>query len=630
MAHQANPHIARRSATALLRVQRFTVTATVALAATFISTAPTAGAPQNPAPQDEISQRINVLATVNGQEITRQQISTEAMRRFGESVLEEITKKKLVFDYCQKNGITITEKDVNDELASMAAKTGPVGMSTENYIRMICEGRKITVDRLKNDLIWHTLAMRRLAEQRTSVTADELNERMEYEFGAKVQVRQIVLDSMQQAQQIRAQLETNVEDFERLAKQFSVDGNTKSLGGLLLPIRRNSGLPELENRAFALQPGQVSDIFPIADKFVILRCERHFPETQIPTAELAAIHERISEQIARDKLADAAGALFEQMQQESQVVNVMNDPQLSQQNPGVAAIVNGTRIQKNMVGEECIIRFGEAMLETEVERTILLQALKSAGIQVTQEDINNEILRVAKAESVAVNANGEVDVDQWLAYVTGNDRSKIDLYIEDEIWPSVALAKLVAGQVEVTQEDMNKGFEANFGPRVEALAMVFTDNRQAMKIWNMASANPTAEYFGQLANQYSVDPMSKNNFGQIRPIQKHGGHPELEQEAFSLQAGELSRVVQDGEYYIILFCQGRTEPVVTDFDAVKEELYSNILYKKTLIKKAEVFQDLLETAQIDNFLSGTSQAGKRAESNPHTSALPFRGQTQTR
>ena len=58
----------------------------------------------------------------------------------------------------------------------------------------------------------------------------------------------------------------------------------------------------------------------------------------------------------------------------------------------------------------------------------------------------------------------------------------------------------------------------------------------------MASANPTKEYFAQLAHQYSVEPASKNNYGEVPPIQRHGGRPELEAEAFSLQADKLSKV----------------------------------------------------------------------------------------
>jgi parvulin-like peptidyl-prolyl isomerase len=126
----------------------------------------------------------------------------------------------------------------------------------------------------------------------------------------------------------------------------------------------------------------------------------------------------------------------------------------------------------------------------------------------------------------------------------------------------------------------------------------------------MASANPAEEYFGQLAKQYSVEPASQNNNGQVPPIRRHSGRPDLEEEAFALKTGEISKVVQVGEYYIILYCQGMTEPVVTEFDAVKEHLYQDILEKKLRLAMEDEFLALRGDAQIDNFLAGTSQSGK--------------------
>lgn len=563
---------------------------------------------QNPQQPQQQQQKIERLATVNGQAITRHQITHECMRRYGDSVLKSMVNKLLIHDQLRKNNIVITEKDINEDVAAKAKK---VGLSTERYVQTICNGRKISVDTLKNKIHWEQLALKRLADRNIQVTPAELAERMEFEFGARVQVRQIVVDSMQKAQKLQAQLAANPENFERAAKQFSMDQNSKSIGGLLHPIRKNSGLPEFENVAFSLQPGQVSDVFPIANQFVILRCERHYPAEKLSAEQTTAMHDRIFEEIKREKLADVANKMFNRLQEEAEIVNVMNDPQLSKQMPGVAATVNGIKILKTVVGEECIDRFGPEMVETEINRTILLQAIKKAGIQVDPKDIDAEIARAAEAVG-KLNKDGTVNVNEWLAFVTNNDLSKVDFYIEDEVWPTVALKKFVASKVEVTQEDLNKGFEANYGPRVEVLAMVLDDHRRALKYWGMASANPTPDFFGQLANQYSIEPASKANFGAVPPIRKHGGRPELEKEAFQLQAGELSKVIQVGEHWIILLCQGRTEPVVTDFDVVKEELRKNILEKKMRLAMAETFQQLREQAQIDNYMAGTSQPGAEA------------------
>ncbi len=188
------------------------------------------------------------------------------------------------------------------------------------------------------------------------------------------------------------------------------------------------------------------------------------------------------------------------------------------------------------------------------------------------------------------------------------------LYRIDAVWPSVALKKLVGQSIEVAEEDLQKGFEANYGPRVEVLAIVLNNHRQANEVWNMANGNKNEKFFGQLAHEYSVEPVSKANYGRVPPIQKWGGRPTVEKAAFELQPGNISGLIAVGEKWIILYCTGYTDPVVTDFAAVRDELRKDIYEKKLRIKMAEKFDQLRESAQIDNFLAGTSQSGKRPAS----------------
>ena len=556
------------------------------------------------------------LAVVNGQEITRQQIADECMRRFGADTLKTIINKYLVVVELEKAGLQVTEQDVDKEIESRGK---PHGMSGERYTQTICKGRNLTLDEFRNNFIWNELALRRLAAQNTQVTPDELNHRMEFEFGQRVQIRQIVLDSMVQAQKIQAQAAADPANFERLAKEFSVDQVSRPMGGLIMhAVRRNGGFPELENLVFSLAKGEVSKVLPVADNFVIFKCERIIPAEKIANEQLPAIHERLVQQISNEKLNSEASKMFKRLEQETKIVNVLNDPELRKQMPGVAAIVNGQKVLINQVAEACITRYGAGMLDTEINRTILLQSLKRAGVAVAENDLNTEIFRAAKANGF-LKKDQSVDETAWLKHATGNAPEKEIFYIEDEVWPTVALKKLVSGSVQVTGEDLQKSFEANFGPRVEVLWLETNEHRKATKIWNMAKADPSREYFGELAHQYSIDPASMNNYGVVPPIRKHGGSPKLEKEAFTLRPGEISGLIQVGESWVILYCLGRTEPVVADLDAVREDLSEDILEKKMRLAMAQRFQAIRDNAQIDNFLKGTSQPGRaEIEANRET------------
>jgi parvulin-like peptidyl-prolyl isomerase len=562
---------------------------------------------QNPV-NTNADQQMQVLAVINGEQITRHTLAEECLRRYGKTVLENIVNKILVLNECQRRGIVITERDINDEILNHAKA---VGLSGEKYMETICSRRNIAPDQYKNDIVWMQLALRRLAQGQIEVTPREIDEQIEFEYGPKVQVREIVSDTREEAEQLLKMAMANPEQFGDLAKRYSKNPASQAMKGLLPPVALHSGAPKnIERMIFSMTPGQISEVMEIApNQYVILQCERLFPGIQLTEQQLAMEKEKLVSKISEIKLADAATDLFKQLQDTVSITNVMNDPELSKQHPGIAAKVDNYEIPLRMLAEECIARFANDMLEIEINRALLLQALKQSGQQVTREDIDNEIIRAAESFGY-LTAQGEVDIQAWLNYTTNNDASKIDFYIEDEVWPTCALKKLVANQVSVTDDDMQKGFEANFGPQVEVLAIVLNDHRRALTVWNMASGNPTEEFFGKLAAQYSIEDASRANNGLVPPIQKHGGRPELEREAFSLKVGEISKVVQVDQYYIILYCMGHTEPKVFDFDAVRDTLRSDILEKKTRIAMNETFLKLRDDAQIDNYLTGTSQASR--------------------
>jgi len=186
--------------------------------------------------------------------------------------------------------------------------------------------------------------------------------------------------------------------------------------------------------------------------------------------------------------------------------------------------------------------------------------------------------------------------------------------------------------VEVSEEDLRKGFESNYGERVEVQAIVFSDLRQAQKVWDLARNNNTEPFFSELAQQYSIEPSSRSNNGKVPPIRRYGGSPLIEEEAFKLKPGELSGIVAVDGQFIILRCLGRTRPVQTDPNAVRAELLKDIQEKKLRVVMTKEFDRLRETAQVDNFLAGSSQSGARqasaatampgGQSAPRVGALP--------
>jgi hypothetical protein len=86
--------------------------------------------------------------------------------------------------------------------------------------------------------------------------------------------------------------------------------------------------------------------------------------------------------------------------------------------------------------------------------------------------------------------------------------------------------------------------------------------------------------------------------------------------AFGLQPGELSGIVQLGERFVILKCEGRTEPVEVNPQEVSDILYQDIYEKKLRMAMGQKLEEIRSRARIDNYLAGTTQAPERVKPDP--------------
>ena len=563
----------------------------------------------------------NIVAVVNGQSITRQELAQQCMERYGEQVVESLVNKHLILQACKQQGIRITNQDIENEIEAIATR---FSLPKDRWLEMLQQERNINPEQYRRDIIWPTIALKQLATDELIVSDQELKDAFESEYGPKIQARMIATSDREKAEKLLAAVKADPAEFGNLAKKHSEDPNSAAARGLIPHIRRHVGEPKVEAAAFALQPGEISEIVSVANQFLIFKCEKRLPATPISPAYRKIANEQLKERIIDRNLRDASTTIFQKLQQGAEVVNVYNDPSTRQKYPGVAAMINGQQITIRQLAEECIARHGHAVLDDEINHKLLRQSLDKAGKKVNEKDIDVEIARAAEAYGFITREN-KPDIERWLEEVTGQEGIDVKTYIRDAVWPSVALKKLVVDDVKVTSEDLNRGFEANYGERVDVLAIVLSNQRVAQEVWDMARGNKNMRFFGELASQYSIEPVSRANLGEVPPVRRFSGQPAIEQEAFSLSSDDpLSAIVAVADKYIIMFYKGRTEPVVEELSVVQDELAKDLKEKKMRVAMAQRFDDIRDGAQIDNFLSGASQSGRtgRPQASTRTKASP--------
>jgi foldase protein PrsA len=276
------------------------------------------------------------------------------------------------------------------------------------------------------------------------------------------------------------------------------------------------------------------------------------------------------------------------------------------------ARVGREEIPYNMVADECVTRYGKEVLDDLINRVIIQQACEQQGVIVSEEEVTAEVNRIAKRFNL--------DPQAWYQMLQAERNITPIQYRQSVIWPMLALKKLAGEQVDITEEEMNKAFVRNYGPRVKARLILMDNPRRARECWEKCMQTP--DDFEKLAQEYSIDPNSRALGGTVPPIPRFSGNEALELAAFKLKLNEISGIVeiQSGRY-AILKCEGRTDKVVDSIDEVRDALYEELHEARTQQSVAEVFKKIKDNAKVDNFLTQTSTGPDRPFSAPNANGI---------
>jgi foldase protein PrsA len=290
--------------------------------------------------------------------------------------------------------------------------------------------------------------------------------------------------------------------------------------------------------------------------------------------------------------------------QENAPDSTRTDGRASAARPALAR-VNSELIAYDTISEECMQRYGKDVLESYINRTIIDQACRRAGITITQAEVNAEIVKIAK--------KFDIDAKNWLQVIQSERHLSPMQYKEDIIWPMLALKRLAGNEVQISEEELQNVFTREYGERVKARMIMCDKLQRAQEAWNLVQKDPAS--FGKVARERSIEPTSKSLDGQIQPIRRFAGNDIVEKEAFKLEDGQISGIIEastpEQRRYVILLCEGHTTPIVKSINetGIREQCHKILEDEKTQVAVAKVFERLKKQAQVDNFLTNTSTRG---------------------
>jgi hypothetical protein len=261
----------------------------------------------------------------------------------------------------------------------------------------------------------------------------------------------------------------------------------------------------------------------------------------------------------------------------------------------VAVIRGNLGITREEFGEYLIARHAE-QLELLVNKRIIEVACKEKGVEVTAGEVD-----AALAEDLK--GMGNISLNDFVTKVLARYHKSLLEWKEDVIRPKLAMTKLCRARVQVTDQDLRDAFEAYYGEKVDCRLVLFPKDREKDAMLMYADLRKSDEDFNRIARGQATPSLASKG-GEIQPIGHHTtGNDELEKEAFSLQPGEVSKLIGTPQGTVVLKCVKRI-PADTSkkLEAVRPALEKEIIEKKTQLEIPKLFKELQAEAKPRLFL----------------------------
>jgi peptidyl-prolyl cis-trans isomerase C len=324
--------------------------AAVAVACKKPETAPAASsaapaAAPTPAPAKPVPAVLpDVIADCNGDKIPKAEFENAVRaveQRAGGSVppekrdeiyrgvLDDLVAYRLLKQEVVSRQMTVSDADLDARIAAFKQQVG----GDANF-RTALQAQQITEAKLREDARTDLLVNKLLEEevnQKILVKASDIATFYEknpdrFQQAESVRAAHILVavpqgadDKVRAAARARAEAALKAakagQDFARLARQYSNDASAQR-GGDLGFIPKGQMVPAFEAAAFALQPGQISDLVETQFGYHVIKALEKRPARLVPFVEAAAQIEQFLEQQQRQ---EKSKALVEQLKAKGKV-----------------------------------------------------------------------------------------------------------------------------------------------------------------------------------------------------------------------------------------------------------------------------------------------------------------------
>ncbi|MCM3700431.1 peptidyl-prolyl cis-trans isomerase [Paenibacillus macerans] len=267
------------------------------------------------------AKKAEAVATVNGVEITKDQLYNELVTQGGEQVLSGLIDQELINQEAKKKNITITDADIDAEIKD----TYVAQFGSQEALDQALVQYGMTKDDLRSQIA-SQLKLTKLLEPQVKVTDDQIKQTFETykdSFNTPEQVRAsiILVKTEDEAKDIIKQLKGGA-DFAELAKSKSLDTATKEQGGDTDFFARGQKETAVEDAAFKLTKGQISDPVKTSEGYQVIKLT---DRKEAHTATLDEKKEEIRKTLVNQQVSQLSATWLQNLHSSSKITNTLTD-----------------------------------------------------------------------------------------------------------------------------------------------------------------------------------------------------------------------------------------------------------------------------------------------------------------
>jgi len=270
----------------------------------------------------------------------------------------------------------------------------------------------------------------------------------------------------------------------------------------------------------------------------------------------------------------------------------------------IVAIVNGQKITRQELYNLLVDTYGEDALDVLIRRTLIYQMAEKEGINVSSTEVGLKLKNIINGEIDGLmrtyRIKDKADLEKELTKIGSSlaqFEEKLSKKMRKQAEIELLAEKLMTKTITITDEELQRAYDQEYGEKIEASQIVFRTRREAEDTLKKLQSGAD---FATLAKNESVDRASAARGGRMQPFSPKDS---FGAEVAHLKVGELSDIIKTDYGYHIIKIIDRKPASSKSFKTVKGELEKVVRNQHYKERLGPWLISLIENASVTKNLS---------------------------